>query len=164
MGEKQAAQQQVMLFAIDEGEHSFYALEWVLDHFFVTSGLNQPFKLIVVYAKPTPSSVVGLGGPGTVDIMGVVDSDLKKNAQKVLEKGKQLCSTKGVDNASFETVEGDPRNVLVEGVEKHRASLLVLGSHGYGALKRAVLGSVSDYCAHHAHCSVMIVKKPKIKH
>jgi nucleotide-binding universal stress UspA family protein len=26
---------------------------------------------------------------------------------------------------------------------------------------RAVLGSVSDYCAHHAHCTVMIVKKPK---
>ncbi|TVU39309.1 hypothetical protein EJB05_12722, partial [Eragrostis curvula] len=28
----------------------------------------------------------------------------------------------------------------------------------------AVLGSVSDYCAHHAHCTVIIVKKPKHKH
>ncbi|KDO50050.1 hypothetical protein CISIN_1g0331891mg, partial [Citrus sinensis] len=28
----------------------------------------------------------------------------------------------------------------------------------------AVLGSVSDYCAHHAHCTVMIVKRPKTKH
>jgi hypothetical protein len=26
---------------------------------------------------------------------------------------------------------------------------------------RAVLGSVSDYCTHHAHCTVMIVKQPK---
>uniref|UniRef100_A0A7N0UI94 UspA domain-containing protein n=1 Tax=Kalanchoe fedtschenkoi TaxID=63787 RepID=A0A7N0UI94_KALFE len=163
MGEKNQ-QQQVMLFGIDEGEHSFYALEWVLDHFFAASGFNRTFHLVVAYAKPTPSTVVGLGGPGTMDIMGVVDADLKKNAQEVLEKGKQLCTSKGVENASFEVVEGDPRNVLVEGVEKHHASLLVLGSHGYGALKRAVLGSVSDYCAHHAHCSVMIVKKPKIKH
>ncbi|KAK8557426.1 hypothetical protein V6N13_013697 [Hibiscus sabdariffa] len=56
---------------------------------------------------------------------------------------------------------GDPRNVLCEAVEKHNASVLVVGSHGYGPMKRAVLGSVSDYCAHHAHCSVMIVKKPK---
>ncbi|KAE9607451.1 putative rossmann-like alpha/beta/alpha sandwich protein [Lupinus albus] len=28
---------------------------------------------------------------------------------------------------------------------------------------RAVIGSVSDHCAHHARCSVMIVKKPKLK-
>lgn len=76
-------------------------------------------------------------------------------------------------------------------MDKHNASVLVVGSHGYGAIKRyilgfsfsslsmplvfngllstnihfvrgrAVLGSVSDYCAHHAHCSVMIVKKPR---
>jgi nucleotide-binding universal stress UspA family protein len=31
-------------------------------------------------------------------------------------------------------------------------------------LFRAVLGSVSDYCAHHAHCTVMIVKKPTEHH
>ncbi|CAJ2640203.1 unnamed protein product [Trifolium pratense] len=41
-----------------------------------------------------------------------------------------------------EVVEGDARNVLCDAVEKHHASILVLGSHGYGAIKRAVLGSV----------------------
>ena len=35
-----------------------------------------------------------------------------------------------------EVVEGDPRNVLCEAVEKHHASILVVGSHGYGAIKR----------------------------
>ncbi|KAL2930254.1 hypothetical protein RDABS01_035664 [Bienertia sinuspersici] len=69
-----------------------------------------------------------------------------------------------VDDVSTEILEGDPRYVLCGAVESHRASMLVLGSHGYKALQRAVLGSVSDYCAHHAHCSVMIVKKPKSKH
>lgn len=38
--------------------------------------------------------------------------------------------------AGFETIEGDPRNVLCEAVEKHNASILVVGSHGYGAIKR----------------------------
>ncbi|KAF2567414.1 hypothetical protein F2Q68_00023648 [Brassica cretica] len=69
-----------------------------------------------------------------------------------------------VNGAMFEVFEGDARSILCDVVDKHHASLLVVGSHGYGAIKRAVLGSVSDYCAHHAHCSVMIVKKPKIKH
>lgn len=41
-----------------------------------------------------------------------------------------------VTDATFETVEGDARNVLCEAVERHKASLLVLGSHGYTAFKR----------------------------
>jgi nucleotide-binding universal stress UspA family protein len=69
-----------------------------------------------------------------------------------------------VSDALFEVLEGDARNVLCESVERHQAEMLVVGSHGYGAIKRAVLGSVSDYCSHHAHCTVMIVKKPKHKH
>ncbi|ESR36981.1 hypothetical protein CICLE_v100301792mg, partial [Citrus x clementina] len=69
-----------------------------------------------------------------------------------------------VHDAVVEVVEGDARNILCDAVEKHHASILVVGSHGYGAIKRAVLGSVSDYCAHHAHCTVMIVKRPKTKH
>lgn len=38
--------------------------------------------------------------------------------------------------ATLEVVEGDARNVLCEAVEKHNASVLVVGSHGYGAIKR----------------------------
>ncbi|KAL9667710.1 hypothetical protein QQ045_002074 [Rhodiola kirilowii] len=64
----------------------------------------------------------------------------------------------------LQVMEGDPRNALCEAVDKHHAATLVIGNHGHGAIKRAVLGSVSDYCDHHAHCSVLIVKKPKIKH
>lgn len=41
-----------------------------------------------------------------------------------------------VDNVLYEAIEGDPRNVLCEAVEKHHASVLVVGSHGYGAIKR----------------------------
>ncbi len=76
----------------------------------------------------------------------------------------EFCASKSVTDVVAEVVEGYARNVLCEAVERHHASILVVGSHGYGAIKRAVLGSVSDYCTHHAHCTVMIVKKPKTKH
>lgn len=43
-----------------------------------------------------------------------------------------------VNDAHFEVVEGDARNVLCEAVEKYHASILVVGSHGYGAIKRYI--------------------------
>ncbi|KAL4311260.1 hypothetical protein GQ457_01G053740 [Hibiscus cannabinus] len=158
------SEKQVMVVGIDDSEHSTYALEWTLDHFFVPFASNPPFKLFIVHAKPTATSAVGLAGPGAAEVLPYVDADLKKIASRVVEKAKDLCISKSVHDAVVEVVEGDARNVLCEAVEKHHASVLAVGSHGYGAIKRAVLGSVSDYCSHHAHCSVMIVKKPKIKH
>ncbi|KAK3020830.1 hypothetical protein RJ639_045512 [Escallonia herrerae] len=158
------SEKSVMLVAVDDSEHSFYALDWTLDHFFTPFAPNSPHKLVVVHAKPTPASAIGLAGPGAADLLPYVDADLKKIAARVVEKTKEICNAKLVNDVILEVVEGDARNVLCETVEKHHATLLVVGSHGYGAIKRTVLGSVSDYCAHHAHCSVMIVKRPKIKH
>lgn len=101
---------------------------------------------------------------GAIDVIPYIDFDLKKTASRIIEHAKTFCENKSVDNVHFEIVEGDPRSVLCDSVERHKADMLIVGSHGYGTFKRAVLGSVSDYCAHHAHCSVMIVKKPKSNH
>lgn len=58
MGDKQ-----VMIVGIDDSEHSFYALEWTLTHFFNPPS-NAAFKLIIVHARTAPNSVLGLAGPG----------------------------------------------------------------------------------------------------
>ncbi|MED6155214.1 hypothetical protein PIB30_003406 [Stylosanthes scabra] len=156
-------EKQVMVVGVDDSEFSTYALEWTLDHL-ITPSPTPIFKLVVVFAKPSVASAVGFVGPGAPEVFPLVEADIKRTAARVTEQAKQLCITKSVNDAIVEVVEGDPRNVLCEAVEKHHASVLVVGSHGYGAIKRAVLGSVSDYCAHHAHCTVIIVKKPKTKH
>ncbi|KAL5541866.1 hypothetical protein UlMin_009576 [Ulmus minor] len=156
-----SSEKPVMLVGIDDCEHSFYALEWTLDRFFLNFGPDYPYKLVVVHARPTPSSVLGVGGPGSGNFVTVMELDFKRRAAKTVEKATEMCKNKSVNDATVEVVEGDPRNVICEAVDKHHAAVLVVGSHGYGILKRAVLGSVSDYCAHHANCSVTIVKKPK---
>ncbi|CAA7399909.1 unnamed protein product [Spirodela intermedia] len=139
-------EKQVIVVGIDEGEHSEYALQWTLDHFFADARSRPPvFSLVVVYARPFPTSV----------------ANLRTIAAGVAERVKQLCESRSVGDALVEMVEGDAREVLCDAVKRHQATVLVVGSHGYGSIKRAFLGSVSDHCAHQANCTVMIVKKPQ---
>ena len=56
-------------------------------------------------------------------------------------------------------VEGDPKVVIIEEAERWRADLIVVGCHGYGPVKRFLLGSVSLAVAMHAPCSVEIVRQ-----
>ncbi|KAI3425494.1 Usp domain-containing protein [Psidium guajava] len=162
-------QQEVMVFGADESELSLYALQWTLDRFFAPLAPHFPFKLVVVHAKPSPASVIGLAGPvielgdiaGAIEVLPIIDADLRKIAGLVVRKAKDICNSRSVHDVTFQVMEGDARNVLCDAVEKHHASVLVVGSRGHGAIKRAILGSVSNYCSHHAHCTVLIVKRPK---
>ncbi|CAH8278965.1 unnamed protein product [Arabidopsis lyrata] len=155
--------ERVVVVGVDDSAHSYHALETALDLFFIPFKANPQFKLVVVHGRPTATSFLGVAGPGTVDIIPMVEQDLNKTAELVKKKCSEVCSAKSVEISSLEVIEGDPRNIMLEAVERHHACVIVLGSHGYGAVKRVFLGSVSDYLAHHAHCSVMIVKKPKAK-
>ncbi len=52
-----------------------------------------------------------------------------------------------------------PARALAEHAEG--ATLLVVGSHGRGAIRRAILGSVSHAMVHHAPCPVAVVRPHK---
>jgi nucleotide-binding universal stress UspA family protein len=53
-------------------------------------------------------------------------------------------------------VEGTAGAALVD--ESQHADLLVVGSRGHGGFAQLLLGSVSQQCAHHAACPVVIVR------
>jgi nucleotide-binding universal stress UspA family protein len=57
-------------------------------------------------------------------------------------------------------IEGDAKLVIIEEAEQWGADLIVVGCHGYGPVKRFLLGSVSLAVAVHAPCSVEIVRHP----
>lgn len=61
-------------------------------------------------------------------------------------------------NITAEVLSGSPQRVLVEKAKAWGADLIVVGSHGYGFWSRAMLGSVSNSIAHHAPCSVLVVR------
>jgi len=53
-------------------------------------------------------------------------------------------------------VQGWPAEVLLAAAED--ADLLVVGSRGRGGFTSALLGSVSQNCAHHATCPLLIIR------
>jgi nucleotide-binding universal stress UspA family protein len=58
-----------------------------------------------------------------------------------------------------EVKNGHAKEVILDEAERWGADLIVLGSHGYSAWQRFLLGSVSHAVATHAHCSVEIVRQ-----
>lgn len=78
--------------------------------------------------------------------------DAIENAAKILRKKNILLSI------TTAVIEGSPKSVIIEEAEKYGADLIVVGSHGYGAIERFMLGSVSHAVSLHAKCSVEIVR------
>lgn len=57
-------------------------------------------------------------------------------------------------------LEGRPKDVILDDAESWCPDLIVVGSHGYGKVRRFFLGSVSLAIALNATCSVEIVRPP----
>jgi len=55
-------------------------------------------------------------------------------------------------------LEGTPGPVLAADSEKHQDDLVLMATHGRGAISRAWLGSVADYLVRHLHRPVLLVR------
>jgi nucleotide-binding universal stress UspA family protein len=83
----------------------------------------------------------------------------RQKAPALLEKAAEEIRQKAPDlNVTTKVLIGSPKERIVEEAERWGADLILVGSHGYGAVTRFVLGSVSHAVAHRAHCSVEIVR------
>lgn len=51
-------------------------------------------------------------------------------------------------------------DAIVKQAEKMNADLLIMGTRGLGAIRRTLLGSVSDYVIHESSIAVTVVPKP----
>ncbi|KAM1752315.1 hypothetical protein ACFX11_010319 [Malus domestica] len=159
-----------ILVAVDEGEESMYALSWCLKNIVAQ---NSKDTLILLYAKPPRAVFTALDGTGrrredpsgylfSSETWAAMEKYAADVADCVMEKAKKTCRDLRQDVKVETKVEnGDPRDVICQMAEKLRADVLVVGSHGYGGIKRAFLGSVSNHCAQNVNCPVLIVKKPK---
>lgn len=89
-----------------------------------------------------------------------IDKHSLKVAENAIESAAAvLRKNKSKFSITTAVVEGSPKVAILEAAEAFGADLIVVGSHGYGAVERFLLGSVSQSVALHAKCSVEIVRK-----
>jgi nucleotide-binding universal stress UspA family protein len=97
------------------------------------------------------------GFEGTVPTAAVDISELRAAAAAALDETLREALPDSDDvNVEQRVVEGTPAAVLVD--ESRGADLLVVGSRGHGGFAQLLLGSVSQQCAQHAACPVVIVR------
>ena len=82
----------------------------------------------------------------------------RREAKEMLEQQAKRIEQSGVSVKETHLREGRADEEIVEVAEEIGAGLIVMGSRGYGRLRRALLGSVSDAVVRHAHCPVTIVR------
>jgi nucleotide-binding universal stress UspA family protein len=154
-----------VVVAIDDSDISYYALSWAID--FIIANRRDDCKLVVLHAQhPIETFMYPVAGHAVYAPTLATDAVKKaneENSKRIMSKAINICKSKEVD-ALTAIAEGDPKDAICEAAEKLHADLLVVGSRGLGMVKRAFLGSVSDYLTHHARCPVLIVKPPKESH
>jgi nucleotide-binding universal stress UspA family protein len=69
----------------------------------------------------------------------------------------QVASALGLPADSGRVLEGDAGPELCDFARSEQATAMVIGTRGRGGIKRALLGSVSDYVVRNAPCPVVVV-------
>ena len=99
-----------------------------------------------------------IGSTGFESGMPALGGDLKEmqaGAEAALAASVLEALPKSEVEIEQRVVQGAPAGVLVN--ESRNADLLVVGSRGHGGFAQLLLGSVSQQCAHHSECPVVIV-------
>jgi nucleotide-binding universal stress UspA family protein len=133
-----------LVVGVDGSEHGNAALRWAVEEAQVHEG-----EILAVFAWQMP--FIGIPGAFDRDEMEKVCKSFINEAVAAAVPGARVPIIKLV-------AQGDVSAALMEAARG--ADMLVLGSRGRGGFAGLKLGSVSQECAQHAACPVVIVKQP----
>ncbi len=136
-----------ILVAVDGSPDSEEALRQAID-----LAQSEDARLTLISgAHELPASSYLVAG----EILSGLLEEARAAAEAVLERARERVP----ENLSATTLVAEQpiRTALIRQVEEGRHDLLVMGSRGRGAVRAALLGSVSHYALHHSPVPVLIV-------
>ena len=138
-----------IVVGVDGSPSSRAALRWAVRHAAVTGGTVDA---VIAWQLPMlleSYSWAPMGAEEAVDFEAEAKQTIEAVIGEEVEPADQHLITRHV-------VNGHPAQVLLDAAS--HADLLIVGSRGHGAFAEALLGSVGQYCVHHAHCPVLIIR------
>ena len=141
-----------ILVPLDFSANSTRALDYAY-------ALAQKFDtaLHLVHVCEVPSMMTG-----SMDAYAIAYNDwsqrMGEEAERELEKLRpQLMRV----NVSTEVLFGNPARAIVTAARTNDVDLIVMGTHGHGAIMHAVLGNVAERVVRTADCPVLTIRGPR---
>jgi len=137
-----------ILLAIDGSADAEQALAQAID---LAASQHARLTLFSAVVVPPPVAYVGVSGDVTANLVHEAETDAEGALRAAVEQVP--------DDVSVSTVlSSEPvRPALVHQITAGGHDLVIMGSRGRGALRSALLGSVSHYVLHHSPVPVLIV-------
>jgi nucleotide-binding universal stress UspA family protein len=99
--------------------------------------------------------------PGTLGYERRLYEQIEEMSRELLRKQSWWVKAAGGTVAGTHLRMGAVDLEIVALAEELQADLIVMGSRGLGGVRRALMGSVSDFVVRHAHCPVLVVRPEK---
>ncbi len=122
-------------------------------------GRRPGYVLVTVADAPDPDVLSGSGHAGA----SMTDEEFDLAVGRAHETARQVLadarSRLAIDDLEVRVVSGEPAAAICGLAGELGARAIVIGTRGRGGLKRALLGSVSDYVVRTAPCTVVVTRK-----
>jgi|SRR5215207_663937 len=112
-------------------------------------------ELHVVYVEPWPPIIDPKADKAVTE---AINEKKMKRANRLLGAQVQEIEAAGCSVAKAYLRKGGAAEEIVSLAEEMGAGLIVVGSRGWGRLRRALIGSVSESVVRYAHCPVLVVR------
>lgn len=138
-----------ILLAVDGSPYTKKMLAYLVTHEgFFTSGNTYTLLNVQAALPPRVRSIVG---------KDIVEHYLADESEKVLAPVAKFLLRHGID-AKSERKVGQAGEIIAKFAEAGRFDLLVMGSHGHGAVLNLVMGSVASKVLAHCSTPLLIVR------
>jgi len=149
-----------IVMAVDPSDFAKYAFEWFLENIHRSDDMVVLVHCPEAPRLPTFSFKSPMAPP--VDEWKKILDDMNSKTRKLEEDYETTCIQRKLKYKVKGEAMKQPGEGIIKVAENEGANMIVMGTRGLGTVRRALIGSVSDYVVRHSCIPVVIVPAKKI--